>query len=811
LAGSAYWVVVGIILANPGSMIRNYFLIAFRNLYRQLSYSIINISGLAIGMACSLVMFVYVYSEWSYDRHFRNADRIYKIGVSFFNMGNFAVGPEVLGDVLPEEFAGVEAFTRIKQFGDVPIQVEETVFSERLFYTDSSFFKVFSYEFIDGDAAGALSRPASVVMTRAMAHKYFGESDAMGKTVLIGKEKLPFTVTGIVKDDPRSSQLKSSIWASIESQRKYDKVWSSAGYYSYALLKANTTEEDLLQALDRIVETKVFPASKSQSPRTLEEYKNDPYSVKFHVLALTDVHLKSKLMFEVSPTGNETNIYAFTGLSVFILILASVNFVNLTTARASRRAKEVGIRKAVGSSRVTLIAQFTLESILVSMTALVVALGLAELFIGLFESVTGDRLVNTLWTNAFGIAGVMLFALIVGMISGIYPAFYLTSFKPVRVLKGNFTTGDAGYSRSALVVFQFAISITLMISSAIIYRQMNFMQTKDLGFNQDNAITIDRASALKENAEVYRQKLLQLPGVRSTSFHAGEPGSRTIITINMFQTSEMAQPLSVHTFTGDSEFLDFMGFRLVKGRNFNKDLASDSSSIILNESAVKALGLEDPIGADLNKGNNPQYVIGVVSDFHWESLRNSIAPAAIAQGKPYQLGVRIESSRAAEFLKTAEAEWKKIVPNEPFKYHFLDENFGALLEKEKVFGSAMGFFTVLAILISCLGLYGLSAFTAEQRTKEIGIRKVLGAKVSDIVGLLNRKFLLLVLFAVVIAVPVASFLMNAWMDGFAYKTGLQWWIFLASIAGGIMVAFLTVSFHSLKAALINPAETLKYE
>ncbi len=789
-------------------MIRNYLLIALRNLYRQLSYSLINISGLAIGIACSLVMFLYVYSEWSYDRHFLKADRIYKVGVSFFNMGNFAVGPEVLGDVLPAEFEGVEAYTRIKQAAAVPIQIDEITFPENVFYTDSSFFKVFSYQFVQGDAHAALAHPASAVVTEAVAVKFFGSNNAIGKTMFAGKEKLPFTITGIVKDDDRSSQLKARIWFTNESQLKHEKVWSSASFYSYVLLKENVTVHDLNDALDRIIEKHVYPSGRQSEAVTLEEYQNNPLSVKFHVLSLKDVHMKSKLMFEISPTGNETNMYAFAGLSVFILVLASVNFINLTTARASRRAKEVGIRKAIGSSRSKLITQFTLESMLVSLAALVLALALAEIFVSVFELMTGDRLVNTLWVSAPGIAGMVVFAMVVGLASGIYPALYLTSFKPVRVLKGNLAVGSSGFFRNVLVVFQFTISISLMICSAVTFRQMNFMQTKDLGFNGDHVVTIDRASALNQNAEAYKNTLLQMSGVLNASCHAGEPGSKAIITVNVFQTPTMPQGVSISTFTGDHEFIDFMGFRLLKGRTFSKDLASDSSAIILNESAVRDLELKEPIGAELDQG---QHVIGVIADFHWESLRNKIAPLAIALGKPYQLGVRVEASQMGPFLKAAEAEWKKLVPDEPFKYHFLDENFGALLRQERMFSNAVAFFTALAIFISCLGLYGLSAFTAEERTKEIGIRKVLGAAVLDIVNMLNLKFSLLVLTAVVVALPISFLVMTSWMEGFAYRADLAWWLFGAAVVLAMIIALVTVSFHSIKAALINPANTLKYE
>lgn len=791
-------------------MLRNYLLIALRNLQRRLSYSLINIFGLAIGIACSLVMFLFVYSEWSYDRHYANADRIYKIGISFYNIGKFGLGPEVLGNYLPAEFEGVEAFTRIKRNRDVAIHYNGQSFKELVYYTDSSFFKVFSYEFLEGNPLTALNGSNNIVVTNRIAEKYFKGEQALGKILEIGKSKRPFIVTGVVKDDERSSQLKSSLWLSINSELTHEPAWTSAANYNYVLLKENSFKADLEAALERILEKQVYPhASGVPQNISFEDYKKNENAVKFYVHPLMDVHLKSKLNFEISSGGNEENMYAFGAISVFILLLASVNFINLTTARASRRAKEVGIRKAIGSTRGKLIAQFSLESVMVSMMAMALSFALAEIFLKAFEIVTGDQLFNTLWSNGWSIFILFAIAILVGLLSGIYPAFYLTSFKPVSVLKGNLSNRGGGGFRNFLVVFQFSISIGLMICSAIIVSQMNFMQTKDLGFNQQNMVTIDNISQLKGQAESFKNELKQFAGVTGASLHTGEPGSKAIMTFNTYKTPMMKDAITLNTFFGDHEFIATMGFHLLKGRDFSMDLASDTSAVILNESAVKALGLEEPLGAEVNKG---QHVIGVVSDFHWESLRNTIAPVALMLGKEYyQLGVRFGGNSAGTFLLAAELKWKQLVPAEPFQYHFLDDNFGELLKKEKVFGKAIGFFTGLAIFISCLGLYGLSAYTAEQRTKEIGIRKVLGATATDIVSMLNKKFALLVGLSIFIATPISIYIMKKWMEGFAYKSELQPWIFVGTIALAFVIALMTVSFHSFKASLINPAETLKYE
>jgi putative ABC transport system permease protein len=419
----------------------------------------------------------------------------------------------------------------------------------------------------------------------------------LGKVLEIGKEKKPFIVTGIVKDDDRSSQFKASLWLPIDNQLTQDPLWTSAATYNYMLLKENNTQADLEAALDRLLEKQVYPhASGVPQNISLEDYKKNENAVKFFVHPLVDIHLKSKLNYEISAGGNESNMYTFAAIAVFILLLASVNFINLTTARASRRAKEVGIRKAVGSTRDKLVLQFMMESVLISVVAMALSLVLAELFLPAFEFVTGDQLLNTLWNNSRSIFVLLGFAIVVGFISGVYPAFYLTAFKPVNVLKGNLTANGGASFRNFLVVFQFSISIGLMICSAVIVQQMNFMKTKDLGFNPVNVVTLDNVSKLGAQTESFKNELAQQAGVSNVSLHTGEPGSKAIMTFNMFQTPAIKDGITINTYLGDAEYANILGFRLLKGRTFNKDLASDSSSVILNESAVKALGLEEPIG-----------------------------------------------------------------------------------------------------------------------------------------------------------------------------------------------------------------------
>jgi putative ABC transport system permease protein len=793
-------------------MIRNILLVAYRSLTRQLSYSLINIIGLAIGIACSLVIFLFVYGEWSYDKGFDKADRIYRVGISFFNIGQFACGPEELFDVLPQEFGGIETATRIRKDRDVMITVKGKTFKEKsAFFTDTAYFKLFDYSFLSGDPKKVLHSPNELVLTKSMATKYFGHADVLGEIIEVGKEKVPYTITGVVNDLNFNTHLKTEFWLSIQSKITGDATWSSAAFYNYVLLKEQTNEADLSRGLNTVFENHVFPESgQPMGFKTLEDYRKNDMAVKFYIQPLTTIYLKSKLNLEISPGGNEANIYIFSAVSFFILLLAAVNFVNLTTARATRRAKEVGIRKTMGTSRTKLVGQFLFESVVTSSIAMVLALLLSEVFLWTFEYVTSSPLLTSIWGSPLTILLFVGFSIVVGLLSGIYPAFYLTSFVPIKVLKGNLSVSRGGGFRNFLVIFQFSVSIILITCAAVVQQQLHFIQTKDLGFDQQNVITIDNADKLKTSAESFKNELSTQAGVIQSSFHVGEPGSKRIMSFSTYQTPQMDHQLSINTFFGDADYISLNGMRLIKGRGFNKNLASDTASVVLNEAAVKALNLGDePIGAVVN---DKLHIIGVVSDFHWESLRNEIAPIAIMlNDDKVELGFKLEAHAISSFLKTAEKKWKQLVPDEPFQYHFLDDNFGELLKKEAVFGKAINFFTLLAIFISCLGLYGLSAFTAEQRTREIGIRKVMGATATNIVLMLNKKFTLLVLTAILISIPLSIYITQQWLEGFAYRAETGIGIFLFSILSSLMIAWMTVSYHSFKVSGTNPSETLKYE
>jgi putative ABC transport system permease protein len=797
-------------------MIRNYVMIAFRILKRQFLYSFINVVGLAVGLACTLVIFLYVYSEWSHDRHFKNGDRIFRIGVSFFNMGPFANGPELLGDILPSQFEGIQTFTRFQKASEERIVIGDNTFKELVYMVDSAFFKVFSYQFIYGDPATALKEPNSAVITERMAEKYFNETNAIGKLLEVGKTRKAYVITGIVRDDNKHSHLKSSIWLSWQVSRENKFTWTSAAVYNYVLLKQHVSEKELHQALDDIIAEYVYPASgAAENGISLEKFRFDENAVKFNIQPLKHIYFGPPASLELSPGGNANNLLIFSVIAAFILILAAVNFINLSTARATRRAKEIAIRKSLGTYRSRLVFQFLTESVILTILAMVLALGFAELFSLTFFWISQQDLAISIFTDPAMLLAVFAFAVLTGLIAGLYPAFYLTHYEPAKVLKGVLKS-ESGRLRNVLIVFQFSISICLIICTWVIVSQLNFMASKNLGFNPENIVTIDNMHLLKDGAEGFADQIRQLPGVAGVSLHSGEPGSKSMIVFYTYQTPVMKESLTINTYLADDQFIEVLGLKLIAGRNFNPQLASDSGSVILNESAVRALDLqEEPIGAEVNKGMK---VIGVVSDFHWESLRKNIAPLAImlknertSTMKYAQLAVKARSGNIPEILRTAERLWKSRVTDEAIEYHFMDDNFGKLLEKESILGKAIGFFTGLAIMISCLGLFGLAAFTTEQRTKEISIRKVLGASTEGIVIMLSKQFTRLVFLSILIAVPTGYYAAQQWLSNFAYRTPLNASIFILAGCLGIVLSFLTVSFHAIRASKTNPADTLKYE
>ncbi len=791
-------------------MFKNNFKIAWRNLWKYPMYSTVNLLGMSLGLAAAFVLLFYTYRELTYDQSFRDADRIYRVGTDFFNMGGFAKSQENLLPVLTQETPEIELATRFDRgFRDLEVKAWEQEYEEKAhLYVDSAFFRMFSFNFVAGDPTRALQAPNEVVLSQRLAEKYFGgTTQAMGKTIFTGTEQKPYQVAGVINNHDLRTHLKADLWFPLAGREENRTSWTNVTFYNYVKLNKNSTVADLRSGLDALLKNHAYPSVKTDLP--FEKWVNHKDAVKFYIQPLTDIYLTSNYSMEVSAGGNATQVYILGIIGLFIIFLAGVNYINLTTARSMVRAKEIAIKKTLGAEKKFLIKQFLSEAIWFSMVAVIIAGGLAELLQTLFSKITGEQHMQTIFSNWQQPLLLIGFALLVGILSGLYPAFYLTSFRPAKIIKGARNKKENGQLRSGLVVFQFVISIGLIISSVIVYQQLHYMLDKDKGLNQDGVIVVENLNELKDQSATFRAETARNSKVLSTSFARRVPAGSGI-WMYTYQTPEMTESITIQTFPVDHDFLPTVDMRLLKGRNFSEEIASDSSAIILNEAAAKQLGLgENPIGAEVNQ---KQHVVGVIHDFHFQSLREEIAPVVLSyapQGS--KLVVKTNSSDIGEVVAALKQNWQKFSPEAPMIYTFMDENFAQLASKETMLSQAITFFTLLAFIIACLGLFGLATFSTEQRTKEIGIRKVLGATVAHIVGLLSTDFLKLVFLAFVIASGIAWFAMDRWLENFAYRINIHWWVFALAGLAAVAIAFVTVSIQSIRAAIANPVKALKNE
>lgn len=787
-------------------MIKNYLKIALRNFLKFKVYSFINVFGLAVGFASALVIGLWVYQEWSYDRHFDHADRIYRVGVNFMNVGEMAVGPPQFNEYA-RDFPEVAKTARLDGPSEVDIQIGDQSFKEpRVFYADSAFFEVLSYEFIEGSGPSALDEPNVAVLTRDLAQKYFGPEPALGRTILVGEDKEQVVVTGVVDTEGYKSHIQADMWLRYNYER--NENWLSAYVYNYLLLKDGFSISNLNNRLTEFIKNRVYPSLSTNMP--YEEWVKDEGLYRFIPLPLSEIYLTSNLKFEPAPVGSKTNVMTFGVIALLIILIAGVNYINITTARASIRAKEVGVRKTLGSSKGALMTQFLSESLIVCGLALIIAFGLGELFLRLFEYITGLKLVESIFLAPGEMITVFLVALTIGLIAGIYPAFYLTIFEPVRVLKGQLHSRGGGRShfRNALVLLQFSIAICLLAGTAFVFQQLKFMRTRDLGLKTENVLVINNAGLLKQQKESFRNDILSHSDVEMASYNRRIPAGSSV-WVTSYRTEEMQDGLPMQSFHGDYDMIPTLGFRIIEGRNFSRDLVSDSTAVILNQSAAQALGLQQPIGTILN---DRLRVIGIVADFNFESLRKKIEPVALTMYPDGdRLAVKIRGQNSREMMEYAKSLWNKFNVSEPISMYFLDENFEKLLQKDQILSKAVLIFTVLAIFISCLGLYGLSAYMTELRTKEISIRKVFGGSVAGVTAMLSRDFVKLVILANLIAWPIAWFATNSWLQNFAYRIEISWWIFVFAGGLALAIALATVATQAIRAASANPAKALRYE
>ena len=823
-------------------MIKNYLITGWRNMLRNKTSSFINVSGLSIGIACALLIVIYIRNELNYDKFHKDADRIYHVvlngnfnGQEFWN-GNIA--PPV-GAALTNNVPEIESYTRFYKPNDIVVRYEGTGRSEfftekNILAVDSNFLQFFGFKILEGDASTALMKPGSVVITESIAKKYFGNEKAMGKTLSMRQDKQPFVVTAVLKDVPSSSSLQFDMLtpvADFPQVKRFNWSWIWRLMVCYVKLKPNVPID---AASVQRIEAKFPAVVRVQAAngfrrigKPFDEFIKSGGKWDFHLKPLTDVHLRSAdiNMPWLSHISNIKYIYIFGSIALFIILLACVNFMNLSTARAANRSKEVGIRKVSGSTKSQLVKQFLAEAFLYSFISSVLAVILVILSLKGFSTIIDEPidLQNAfspyVWISLIGLT------ILIGFFAGSYPAFYLTSFNPVLVLKGRnlFSGGKKTlFLRNSLVVFQFFISTFMIIGTIVVIKQLNFFRNTDLGFDKDNVVVISGSNRIGQSEETFRQAINQIPGVLSAAISSSVPSGGAFG--DSYQPEDegdkKSAEINLNSYLVDETFIPTLNIKVVKGRNFSKEF-NDSASVILNEEAVQQIGWKDPVGKWLEYpgGNNVRFlVIGVVKNFNVQSLQNTITPFALfhPSSKTYDWGAsnivaRIKGGNFPNTISQLEEKWKSFTTSEPFDYSFLDEQFDAQYRSEQRLGSIFSVFAGLSIFIACLGLFGLSAFLAEKRTKEIGVRKVLGATVPNVITLLSKDFVKLIIVASLIASPVAWYFMNKWLEDFPYRIKIDWTIFMIACLCTLIVALLTVSFQAIKAAIANPIKSLRTE
>jgi putative ABC transport system permease protein len=798
------------------SMFKNYLKIAFRNLLRRKVYTFINVVGLAVGLACCLLIALYLYHEWSYDRFHEKGDRIYRVVSDLQTPGErlLALSTGALAPALKADFPEV---LRTVRFAPVQflLSYEERRFHEQgLLYADSSVFQVFDFVWQSGNSATALVAPYQIVLTRSMADKYFEGSDPIGQ-VLIADGEHTLTVTGIIEDVPSNSHLQFDgliSMATYEAREAWRfQTFRDGNNISTYLLLAEGYDPALLQAK--------MPAFVERHTQGLLGENTLAYVLE----PLTKIYFNPPRMGEPRPAGNVSYLYIFSIVAGMILVTACINFMNLTTARSAERAKEVGVRKVVGAQRQGIAVQFLTESLLLACVAMVLAFVLAAAALPLFRSLSGKALGSSFLVEPPVLAALIGMAICAGLLAGSYPSIVLSGFRPVTVLKGAFAISSSSVMlRKGLVVFQFGISVALIIGTAVVFSQVDYLRSMSPGFRTEQMLVVDFHGdrQVSEQAETIKQALLAQPGVLSVTASSYVPGRMYNTAGRQMQTAS-GERRNVHLklYEADYDFLSAYDIEILAGRNFSLDIASDSTqALIVNEAAARHLGftvLADAVGAEWGWGAEEANgrIIGVVENFNFQSLHTEVEPLSIQflRWEPRYLTVRMQADRIMETLAAVEQEWQRLVPHRPLEYRFLDEVFDAQYQADVRFGRLFSVFAGLAIFIACLGLFGLAAFTAQQRTKEIGVRKVLGASVPSIIRLLSADFLKLVGIAFVVAMPLAYFGMQRWLEDFAYRIDIGPGIFLFTGFLVLLIALLTVSYQSIKAALADPVKSLRYE
>ncbi|GAB3494657.1 ABC transporter permease [Spirosoma knui] len=813
------------------AMIRNYLTIAWRNLNRNRAFSAINIAGLSIGLATCILISLFVVDELSFDRYNAKADRIVRVvfrgTMNGEKMREANVMPPV-AQTLKADYPEVIEATRLRTGGFPRITYGDKTFREGAFtFVDSNFFQVFTLPFLKGDPKTALVRPNTVVITTVLAQKYFGNDDPIGKVLTVKDRQTAYTITGVIDPVPANSHFHFDLFAAMSTLPEAKSTsWIQSNFYTYLVLPDGYDYKRLDAKLPQVAEKYMAPQLRQMMGVSLAEFRKKGNDIGLSLQRLTDIHLHSDMKPEtdLEPGGDIRYVYLFGAIAVFMLLLACINFMNLSTAGATKRAKEVGIRKVMGSAKGKLVGQFLAESTLLTALSLVLALGIVWLALPYLNELSGKALRLNFLQTPWLLPVLVLFGVLVGLLAGSYPAFFLSSFRPIAVLKGNVTAGQfrPGSSftvRGGLVVFQFFVSFTLLVGTTVVYQQLRYIQNTKLGYDKDQVLVLHGTGALGKNEDVFRRQLLKDARVQNASISAYLPSGPTYMSMfSLYPEAHNEQVRRIILYGIDSNYLPTLGMKVVAGRNFSPSFGTDSMGVLINETAARLFGWgNDAIGRTLinpnNEGIETKYqVVGVVRDFHFRSLHEQIAPLAMTlRGNSGSIIVKTKTKDIESLLAYAKTQWATFSTDEPFVYSFLDERYQTTYEAELKTGRILGIFAGLTIFIACLGLFGLATFTAEQRTKEIGVRKVLGASVPNIVALLSKDFLKPVLLAILIASPIAWYVTDLWLQNFAYKIDIEWWMFVLAGVLAISIALLTVSFQSIKAALMNPIKSLRSE
>jgi len=810
-------------------MFKNYIKIAFRSLKNQPFFTLINTLGLAVGMAGGLLIALYIYDELNHDQMFTGADRIYRIDMDLKFGGAAIKSAEAappMAETLQRDFAEVENAVRFRTLGSNLFRSDgkSTNIKElSTTYVDSTFFQMFGLELINGNTETALKEASTLVMTRTAAENHFGSVDVVGKSLLLNNKET-YIVTGVMEDLPTNSFLKdySIFMAMAGNVASRENIWGNNNYFTFVKLAPETNMENFQLQLDGLLEKYVLPWAQRTFPgMTGELFEASGNYMRFHTIALTDIHLYSDNHNEMGEIGTIQNVYILSFIGFFLLFLACVNFMNLSTAHSLKRAKEVGIRKTLGSNRLQLIVQFLTESGLVVFASMILAVLIAFIAMPFFNDLAGRAISIPFDEPAFYIA-LLGITILLGLISGSYPAFVISKFIPVDTLKGNgMKNGSKWNIRSMLVVFQFSVAVFLIIGTLVVFQQLEFIQSKDLGFDKEQVLVINDTYAAGQQLAAFKQDVLNLSAVNGATISSFLPTPSTRSNSSFFKEGALDQQYAIQmqTWDVDGDYLGTLSLELIAGRDFNNQSVADSTAVIINESTLVTMGLtaDEVLGTRITQEverEDPQFyhVIGVVKDFHYESLREDIGALGLFMNKSTgSMAIKLKTDDFASVIASIENIWAKRAPGQPFNYRFMDDAFETAYQEERRLGSIFIVFTSLSIFIACLGLFGLAAFNAQKRTKEIGVRKVLGASVSQITIGLTTDFLKLVAIATLIALPLGWYFMNIWLEDFSFRIQIGWEILGFAAALVIFIAIVTVSYQSIKAAVANPVKSLKTE